>query len=88
MTLTYIRWLDAVAEEAAEPAREAKAQLAELEEIGFLLDETADVVCIGMELSGDHISPGRWRLHVPKSQIKERREMDLKAFGARRKRKT
>jgi hypothetical protein len=87
MKLAYIRWKDAVAEEASgsnPPA--AHARLVELQEIGFLLDETEEAVVIGMELSDDtEVQPGRWRLHIPRVSIQEMRTVELdKAFAHRR----
>jgi hypothetical protein len=58
----------------------------ELQEIGFLLDETDEAVALGMELDGDggDNMAGRWRLHVPKCNIIERKDFDLpKARRAR-----
>lgn len=84
-TLTFIRWLDAQSHEAAD-SPEAKPELAELCEVGFLLAETEDVVLIGMEQSGD-AHPGRWRLHIPRNAIVERRDVPLsRAFRKPRKR--
>ena len=60
--------------------------LAELCEVGFLLGETDEVVLIGMEHASDGVHPGRWRLHVPKSQILERHDVDTKSFMRRGKR--
>ncbi len=90
MIVTYLRWRDAMSEEAAEPATKTRACLVELQEIGFLLHETDEAVCIGMELDGDggDCMAGRWRLHVPKVNIIARRDMSLeKAFPVGRKRK-
>jgi len=89
MKLAYIRWKDAVAEEANDAGSvPAQARLVELQEIGFLLDENDEAVVIGMELSDDRqVQPGRWRLHIPKVSIQEMRLADLdKAFSKRRKR--
>jgi hypothetical protein len=86
--LAYIRWKDAVAEEAsAAVSPAAHAKLVDLQEIGFLLDETDEAVVIGMELSDDaEVQPGRWRLHIPRVSIQEMRVVDLeKAFRGRRK---
>lgn len=87
MKLAYIRWKDAVSEEASNAApRPAEARLVELQEIGFLLDENEEAVVIGMELTNDtEVSPGRWRLHIPRVSIQEMRVIDLdKAFSKRR----
>jgi len=88
MKLAYIRWKDAVSEEAsAAVPHPARAGLVELQEVGFLLDETDEAVVIGMELNeDDSVQPGRWRLHIPKVSIQEMRVIDLeKAFPKRRK---
>ena len=88
MKLAYIRWKDAVAEEATDTgAKTPQARLVELEEIGFLLDENDEAVVIGMEIHDDaEVRPGRWRLHIPKVSIQEMRVVELdKAFTRRRK---
>jgi hypothetical protein len=88
MKLAYIRWKDAVSEEAAGPGpRPALASLVELQEVGFLLDENDEAIVIGMEITqSDDVQPGRWRLHIPKVSIQEMRVIDLeKAFARRRK---
>jgi len=89
MKLAYIRWKDAVAEEASDGlAHPSHAELVELQEIGFLLDENEEAVEIGMELSdAPNYRPGRWRLHIPRVSIEEMRVVDLdKLMPARRKR--
>jgi hypothetical protein len=89
MVLAYVRWKDAVAEEAADAAHgPAQATLVELHEIGFLLDENEEAVVIGMETTDDPaMRPGRWRLHIPRVSIQEMRVVDLeKAFPKKRKR--
>jgi hypothetical protein len=88
MDLAYVRWKDAVAEEAGDADHQPTAKLVELQEIGFLLDENDEAVVIGMEYNDDPaMRPGRWRLHIPKVSIQEMRVVDLeKAFPKRRKR--
>lgn len=89
MKLAYIRWKDAVAEEAADGlVRPSHAELVELHEIGFLLDENDEAVEIGMELTDAHdVHPGRWRLHIPRVSIREMRVVELdKLFPRKRKR--
>jgi hypothetical protein len=77
VTVTYIRWRDALAHEAASmETTPATPELAELQEVGFLLAETEDIILIGMEQSGN-VRPGRWRLNIPKSAIIERRDVSL-----------
>ena len=86
LMLTCVRWLDAQSHEAAD-APEAKPELAELCEVGFVLAETDEVLLIGMEHSVD-AHPGRWRLHIPKNAIVERRDVTIaQAFRKPRKRK-
>jgi hypothetical protein len=89
MRLAYIRWKDAVSEEAAEyHDGPTQAQLVELHEIGFLLDENEEAVVIGMEYSGhDEVRPGRWRLHIPRVSIQEMRIWELDKLPAQRKRR-
>jgi len=88
MNLAYVRWKDAVAEEATGDDHTAQAKLVELQEIGFLLDENEEAVVIGMEVTDDlAIRPGRWRLHIPRVSIQEMRVIDLeKAFPKKRRR--
>ena len=89
MKVAYIRWKDAVAEEAADgPPRPSQAKLVDLQEIGFLLDENDEAVEIGMELSEDaEVRPGRWRLHIPRVSIQEMRILDLDRLLPKRRRK-
>ncbi len=82
MTITFIRWRDACTEEAVDGQPIVPA-LAELCEVGFLLGETDEVVTIGMEHPVGDVKPGRWRLHVAKSAIIERRDVDMKSFMRR-----
>jgi hypothetical protein len=89
MKLAYIRWKDAVAEEAADGlSHPSHAELVELQEIGFLLDENDEAVEIGMELSdAPGLRPGRWRLHIPRVSIVEMRVAELdKLLPPKRKR--
>jgi len=90
MKLAYIRWKDAVAEEAGGADSEnPQARLVELQEVGFLLDENEEAVVIGMELHEDaEIKPGRWRLHIPKVSIQEMRVVELDRAFTRRRKKT
>jgi hypothetical protein len=89
MKIAYIRWKDAVSEEASESgSHPAEAKLVELEEIGFLLDENEEAVEIGMELSADaSVKPGRWRLHIPRLSIVEMHMIELNRLLPKRRRK-
>jgi hypothetical protein len=89
MKLAYIRWKDAVAEEAADGlSHPSHAQLVELQEVGFLLDENDEAVEIGMEVSdATDFRPGRWRLHIPRVSIEEMHIVELdKLLPKKRKR--
>jgi hypothetical protein len=88
MKVAYIRWKDAVAEEAADAEpRPSQATLVELQEIGFLLDENDEAVEIGMEVTEDAgVRPGRWRLHIPRVSIQEMRILDLDRLLPKRRR--
>lgn len=79
-TLTYLVWRDALAHEAStmEPTGPS-LELAVLHELGWLLAETDDVVCIGMELQEGETQPGRWRLTVAKNAIVERHDTTVAA---------
>ena len=79
-----------MAEEAGEAgSQNPQAQLVELQEIGFLLDENEEAVVIGMEIHNDaEVRPGRWRLHIPKVSIQEMRVVELEKVFARRRKKT
>ena len=56
MKVAYIRWKDAVAEEASDAAGHAvQAKLVELQEVGFLLDGNDEAVEIGMEATDDRV---------------------------------
>jgi hypothetical protein len=88
--LAYIRWKDAVSEEAsAAGSNPAHAALVELHEVGFLLGESGEAVVIGMEFNQDeNVQPGRWRLHIPRVAIQEMRVVELeKAFPVKRRKK-
>lgn len=89
MKVAYIRWKDAVSEEAADGLpRPTQAKLVELQEVGFLLDENDEAVEIGMELTEDAgVRSGRWRLHIPRVSIQEMRVIDLDRLLPKRHRK-
>jgi hypothetical protein len=88
MTVSYIRWRDACAEEAAEPNTPVSdSPLVELHEVGFLIGETDHSVSLSLEVEKDG-RPSRWRLHIPKTCIIERRDVPLgRAFRLDRRRK-
>ena len=89
MKLAYIRWKDAVSEEAGDYHNQpALPQLVELHEVGFLLDENDEAVVIGMEYSSDQeVRPGRWRLHIPRVSIQEMRVWEMDKLPAQKKRR-
>jgi len=89
MKIAYIRWKDAVAEEASDgSSHPTQAKLVELQEVGFLLDENEEAVEIGMELSEDAgVKPGRWRLHIPRVSIVEMHVIELDRLLPKKRRK-
>lgn len=88
--LVYVRWRDAMHEEA-EMGGVAIPQLISLEEVGWLVGEDEAAVTLAMELEpGPEVNgepttqAGRWRLHIPKVCIEEIRVVDWKkAFPKR-----
>ena len=85
MKLCWVRWKDAVAEEATTQTT-GTAKLTTLEEVGWLLNENEEGVLVGMErnVEGD-VEPGRWRLHIPRVAIQEMKVWELgKAWRRRR----
>jgi hypothetical protein len=90
MFVTLIRWRDACQDEAAAPDTPlaSASRLVELLEVGFLIGEDDESVSIAMECEPDG-SLGRWRLHIPKVNIIERRDVELKkAFPLKRHRRS
>ncbi len=88
VNIAYIKWKDAVAEEADGPL--GVERLAVLEEVGFFAGETEDSVTIAMEKEEVHgaVCPGRWRLSIPKSAIIELRMVEMgRAFGIKKERR-
>ena len=88
LTLTYIRWKDACYRDATFSLEAPKAELSDLSEIGFLLDETDEAVLIGMEHSNDDSDHGRGHLNIPKINIVERKDIPFDSvFGTKKVRK-
>lgn len=69
LPIVLVTWLDAVQQEAGAPGTPSAPGLAELHEVGFLIDESPTVLLIGMEGESNGCEPGRWRLHIPKNSI-------------------
>lgn len=85
MKLAYVVWRDAV-QDQADAEGPVHAQVATLAEVGWLLDENAEAICIGMENheTAQGVVPGRFRLHIPRANIKLLCVTDLgKAFPKR-----
>ena len=84
MTIAFVRWRDAMTEEA-ETGGPAQAQLIELSEIGWLVAESPEAITLSMELESNE-TPGRFRLHIPRSGIIEFQTIDSsQAFKPKRK---
>lgn len=69
--IVYITWLDAATSEAAEPHHPVDTALARLHTAGFLIGETDTTVTVGLEVCGEDVVPGRYRITIPKSSIVE-----------------
>lgn len=80
MKLAYIKWRDAIID-SEETNERPTAKLAELEEVGFLIDENEEAVLIGMEAFQTNVALGRPRLAIPRAVIIEMYVTELgKAF--------
>ena len=76
MRILYVRWRDACTEDGETPY--GTPTLAEMHEVGFFLGENEEALTIGMEMPGDATThTGRWRLHIPKNNIIEVRELTV-----------
>jgi hypothetical protein len=83
MILTYIRWRDA--SHGMGECAPADMGLSELEEIGWLVQETEESVSLSMEYEEAADTRRLW-LTIPKANIVERRDRELaKAFPTKRK---
>lgn len=80
MRLALVTWVDAVTDTT--DGGELKAKPCLLQEVGFLVDENEDAVMIAMENhETKDVAPGRFKLHIPRRNIRELRVVDLaKAF--------
>lgn len=86
--VVLVVWRDAISYQADDkPNPPVVPSLATLVEVGFLLGEDVDCVVIGMEVGTDEgdVTPGRWRLHVPKAQIQSIELLTKKPAPRRRK---
>ena len=69
-TVTYLHWVDAVAD--VEWESDVKADVHDCYTIGFIVDENADAICIASTISDKDSNA---RMHIPKAWIKERKEV-------------
>jgi hypothetical protein len=72
--LQYIEWVDAVAD--VEWEENVKAEVHLCHSIGWVIDETADALCIASTVSLDNSNA---RMHLPKAWIKVRKDIDIEA---------
>ena len=84
-TIAHVIWRDACTEEAREGGPVSPDPLIELHEVGWLLAEGEDSITLGMELEADGQDPGRWRLHLPISNIISLHTMEVEEFLKKRK---
>ena len=69
-TVTYLHWVDAVAD--VEWESDVKADVHDCYTVGFIVDENADAICIASTVSDKDSNA---RMHIPKAWIKERKEV-------------
>jgi hypothetical protein len=69
-TITYLHWVDAVAD--VEWQNEVKAEVHDCYTVGFIVDENADAICIASTVSDKDSNA---RMHIPKAWVKERKEV-------------
>jgi hypothetical protein len=81
MILTYIKWRDASSEEGTghDPSKPIEPALVDLVEIGFLLAENDEAVCLAMEHCPAGTHANRYRLNIPKINILERKDMEFES---------
>lgn len=84
MTICYVLWRDACQEDSATGGPVSDQPLVDLQEVGWLIGETDESLSIAMELEADGTTAARWRLHIPKVNILERRNFDMDALLAKR----
>lgn len=82
-TVTYLHWVDAVADVEWEEA--SKAEVHDCYTIGFIIDETAEAVCIASTISDKESNA---RMHIPKAWIKERKEVKFETQFSKGKRQS
>jgi hypothetical protein len=74
-TIVYVQWVDAVADAGWEG--EARAEVHPCLSIGFIVDETADAICLAAVISHDQSNA---RIHIPKGWIKSIKKVTLDKF--------
>ena len=67
-SVTYVHWVDAVAD--CEWQQDVKADIHDCFTVGFVVDETAEAICIASTISDKDSNA---RMHIPKAWIKERK---------------
>jgi len=67
-TVTYIHWVDAVAD--CEWETDVKAEIHDCYTVGFIVNETEEAICIASTVSDKDSNA---RMHIPKAWIKERK---------------
>ena len=79
-SIAYVVWRDACTEEAREGGEIASHPLCELYEVGFLVAEGPESITLAMELDEDGEEAGRWRLHIPRVNIKTLKIVPVPTF--------
>jgi len=74
-TIAYVQWVDAVSDSGWET--DVKVDVHPCLSIGFIVDETADAICLAAVISHDQSNS---RIHIPKQWIKSIKKVRLDKF--------
>ena len=80
--ITYIEWVDAVADVGWEA--QTKAEIHPCISIGFVIDETPEAICLALTWSHNQTNA---RMHIPKAWIKNRKKVNLETKQRKKQRK-
>jgi hypothetical protein len=73
--IVYVEWVDAVADAGWQEG--TKTEIHRCFSIGWIVSEADDALCIANTVSMDSSNA---RMHIPKSWIKTRKEVDIEAI--------
>lgn len=79
--IVYVEWVDAVADAGWQEG--TKTEIHRCFSLGWIVSESDDAICIANTVSMDSSNA---RMHIPKSWIKQRKEIDIEAIISESKR--